>query len=161
MFFWFAALSWLIVAVVFNSAAVDYRYVIVGAVLPVVEGVFGGPYLLHTLTGASLALALVVFVTRGRRLAARRLVGLPIGMFLHLVLDGTWTRSHLFWWPFLGGSPLGSGQIPEVEHLGLSLVLEVIGVCAAVWLVRRYDLSDRARRETFLHTGRVGRDLVR
>jgi hypothetical protein len=161
MFLWFAALSWLIVALVFNSPAVDYRYVMLGAVLPVAEGAFGGPYLLHTLLGSVLALVLVVVLTRGRRLAARRLVGLPIGMFLHLVLDGTWTRSELFWWPFLGGRPLGSGQIPEFSHLGWSLVLEVVGVAVAVWLVRRYDLTDPARRDQFVRTGRVGRDLAR
>ena len=40
--------------------------------------------------------------TRGRRLARRQWLGLPIGMYLHLVLDLSWTRSQTFWWPFLG-----------------------------------------------------------
>jgi hypothetical protein len=77
------------------------------------------------------------------------------------VLDGTWSRTELFGWPFLGGDPLGRGQIPEIEHLGVSIVLELAGVAIAVWLVRRFELTDPARRTDFLRTGRLGRDLLR
>jgi hypothetical protein len=161
VFLWFASASFLIVVLVFSSPSLDYRLVMLGAVLPVGEGLLGGPYVLHTLLGSVVLLGLVVVLTRGRRLTARRLVGLPIGMFLHLVLDGTWSRTELFWWPFLGGDPLGRGQIPEIEHLGVSIVLELAGVAIAVWLVRRFELTDPARRTDFLRTGRLGRDLLR
>jgi hypothetical protein len=161
MFIWFAAASFLIVVLVFSSAAIDYRLVMLGAVLPVGEAALGGPYLLHTLVGSVVLFVGVVIATRGRRLAARRLVAIPIGVFLHLVLDGTWSRAELFWWPFLGGDPLGEGQVPEVDHLGLSLVLEVVGIGIAVWLVRRFALTDPRRRAEFTKTGRVGRDLLR
>jgi hypothetical protein len=161
VFIWFAAAAFLIVVLVFSSPAIDYRYVMLGAVLPVGEGLVGGPYLLHTLLGSVVALVIVVLATRGKRLAARRLVGLPIGLFLHLVLDGTWSRTELFWWPFLGAHALGKGQIPEFEHLGVSLLLELVGIAIAVWLVRRFRLAEPARRAEFLRTGRVGRDLLR
>jgi hypothetical protein len=161
VFVWFAAAAFLIVVLVFSSAAIDYRYVMLGAVLPVVEGAFGGPYLLHTLLGSVVVLVVVVLATRGRRLAARRLVGLPIGLFLHLVLDGTWQRSELFWWPFLGTGALGDGQIPELDHLAVSLVLEAVGIGLAVWLVKRFRLDEPVRRREFVRTGRVGRDLLR
>jgi hypothetical protein len=161
VFIWFAAASFLVVVLVFSSPAIDYRLVMLGAVAPVVEGLFGGPYVLHTLLGSVALLVIVVVATRGRRLVARQLVGLPIGMFLHLVLDGTWSNAELFWWPFLGGDPLGAGQIPELEHLGVSIVLELVGVAIAVWLVRRFALTEPARRAEFLRTGRLGRDLLR
>ena len=161
MFVWFAAASFLIVVMVFDSPAVDYRMVMLGAVAPVLEGALGGPWLLHTLVGCAAVFAVVVVATRGRRLAARRAIGLPIGLFLHLVLDGTWLNSSLFWWPFRGGSPLGEGPIPEFDHLGASVALEVVGIAIAIYLVRRYGLTRPDRRKRFLRTGRLGRDVMR
>jgi hypothetical protein len=155
--FWFVSLSILIVALVFQSAAVDYRLVALGAVLPVAEVLLGGPYLLHTLLGSVLAMAVVMGVARGRRLVQRRWLGVPIGLFLHLVLDGTWTRTELFWWPFAGFDVLGEGRLPEFDRpLGVILVLEVIGLVVGVWLVRAYDLTDPGARARFLKTGRLG-----
>ncbi|MCU0272738.1 MAG: hypothetical protein MUE34_05835 [Acidimicrobiales bacterium] len=157
MLFWFVSLSILIVALVFQSAAVDYRLVALGAVLPVAEVLLGGPYLLHTLLGSVLAMAVVMGVARGRRLVQRRWLGVPIGLFLHLVLDGTWTRTELFWWPFAGFDVLGEGRLPEFDRpLGVILVLEVIGLVVGVWLVRAYDLTDPGARARFLKTGRLG-----
>ncbi len=99
--------------------------------------------------------------TRGRRLAARRAVGLPIGLFLHLVLDGTWLNSSLFWWPFGGGRPLGEGPVPEFDHVGTSLVLEAVGVVLAIFVIRRYELAAPDRRRAFVRTGRLARDVMR
>ena len=161
MFIWFAAASFLIVVMVFDSPSVDYRMVMLGAVAPVVEGAVGGPWLLHTLAGCVVVFAIVVVATRGRRLAARRAVGVPIGLLLHLVLDGTWLSSSLFWWPFGGGRPLGEGHIPEFDHLGSSLGLEVVGVLIAIFLIRRFELAVPDRRRAFIRTGRLGRDVMR
>ena len=161
MFIWFAAASFLIVVMVFDSPAVDYRMVMLGAVAPVFEGAIGGPWLLHTLLGCAAVFALVVVATRGRRLTARRAVGIPIGLLLHLVLDGTWLNSSLFWWPFRGGSPLGEGPLPEFDHLVASVVLEVVGIAIAIYLVRRYELTRPDRRKVFLRSGRLGRDVMR
>jgi hypothetical protein len=160
MFVWFAAASFLIVVMVFDSPAIDYRLVMLGAVAPVLEGVVGGPWILHTLAGCAVVLAVVVLATRGRRLAGRRAIGLPIGLLLHLVLDGTWTNSSLFWWPF-GGRPLGEGPIPEFEHVAVSIALEVVGVAIAIYAVRRFELARPDRRREFLRTGRLGRDVMR
>ena len=157
MFFWLAAFAALVVVAVFDSPAMDYRYVIVGAVLPAAEVALGHPYLLHTLLGSVATFVAVAFVTHGRRLVARRLVGLPIGLFLHLVADGTWSRADLFWWPFLGGGAFGRGQVPERAHLAVSLVLEVIGLGALAWLARQFGLAEPAARARFLRTGRLAR----
>ncbi len=158
MFVWFAAFAVLVVAAVFDSPAMDYRFVIAGAVLPVIEVVVGHPYVLHTLVGCVVAFVLVALVTRGRRLVARRLVGVPIGLFLHLVADGTWAHASLFWWPFLGGHAFGHGEVPERGHLGASLVLEVVGFAGAAWIIRRYALVAPAPRRRFVVSGRLDRD---
>ena len=161
MFIWFAAVSFLVVAMVFDSPAVDYRIVMLGAVAPIFEGAVGGPWVLHTLAGSVAVFAVVVVATRGRRLLARRAIGLPIGLLLHLVLDGTWLSSSLFWWPFGGGSPLGQGRIPEFDHVGTSVVLEVVGVGCAIFLVRRFELTRPDRRREFVRTGRLSREVMR
>ena len=71
MVIWFAAASFLIVVMVFDSPAVDYRMVMLGAVAPVLEGAVAGPWLLHTVVGCAAVFVVVVTATRGRRLAAR------------------------------------------------------------------------------------------
>jgi hypothetical protein len=159
MFCWFAAFSVLGVWTVFRSPGVDYRLVMLGSVLPVGEAVLGGPRLLHTLLAPVVVLAAVMLATRRRRLLRRRLLGLPIGMFFHLVLDGVWMRGQVFWWPFLGWS-FGSGEVPELSHGAVGVVLEVIGIGALWWLWREFDLSDPGRRDRFLRTGRLDPDAA-
>lgn len=153
MLIWFAATSVVLVAIVFRSPAIDYRTVVIGALLPLVEAPFG-PRLLHSVVGAVGVLALVMLTTRHRRLLRRRLLGIPIGLMCHLVLDGSFTRTEVFWWP-LSGTEFASGQIPELSHLGVSLVLEVVGIAVAFWAWRLFGLQDPAARQRFLHDGRL------
>ena len=160
MFLWFAGLSFLIVWLVFRDPAIDYRLVMVGALLPdAIDVWFGGAALAHTLVASVGLLTIVMLATRGRRLLRRRLLALPIGMFLHLVLDGMWTSSEVFWWPFLGGS-LGEESLPSVDRGAANLLLEAAGAAVLVWAWRRFRLAEPERRAYFLRTGRLGRDLV-
>ena len=160
MLLWFVAPSILIVWAVFGSPTADYRLVALGSVLPLLELPFGEPRLLHSLTGSALALVVVMVGASGRRLLQRRLLGLPIGMLLHLVLDGAWTDDRAFWWPFLGTS-WSSSALPELGRGGFSLALEAVGLTCGWWMWWRFRLGEPARRAEFLHTGRVGRDIVR
>lgn len=161
MLLWFVGLSVVLVWVVFQSPTLDVRVVAAGALLPWLDGLTGGAWVLHTLAGSVALLTAVMLATRHRRLVRRRWLGIPIGTFLHLVLDGTWARTELFWWPFLGFDALGDGQVPEIEHLGVSLALELVGIALAVWIIRRFELVVPRRREEFVRTGRLGRDLLR
>lgn len=154
MLIWFVAPSILLVAIVFRSAAIDYRTVALGALLPWVDALFGGPRLLHSVTGAVLLLCAVMAATQKRRLVRRRLLGIPIGMMCHLVLDGTFTTTQAFWWPFAGWD-FADGQIPELRHLGVSLVLELVGVAALWWAWRLFRLDRPAARQRFLDDGRL------
>lgn len=152
MLIWFAATSVVLVAFVFRSGAIDHRTVIVGSLLAWLEAPFGpGP--LHSVMGAVALLTVVMLATRRRRLVRRRLLGVPIGMMCHLVLDGSFTRTDVFWWPLTGTAI--SGPVPVLSHLWLSLALEVVGVVVAVWAWGQFGLSDPARRDRFSRDGRL------
>lgn len=160
MLLWFAGASIVIVWLVFRSPALDYRLVVLGAVAPVGEVLAGGAWVLHTLVGAVAALALVMLATRQRRLVRRRWIGLPIGLLLHLALDGIWAEAEVFWWPFLGWQ-LGEVGVPEASRgLVPVVVLEVAGAAALVWCWVSFGLGDPLRRRQFLRTGQLPRDLA-
>ncbi len=159
MFLWFAGGAFVLVWVVFRSPAVDYRLVMLGAVLPVGELPFGSPRLLHSLTAAAAALGLAMLVTPRRRLAQRRLVAVPIGMFIHLLLDGIWTDTQAFWWPF-AGLAWSDARLPELSRGAFDLVLEALGAAALWWCWRRFRLDEPERRARFLRTGQLDRDVV-
>ena len=160
MLFWFAGLSFVLVWCVFRDTAIDYRLVMAGAVLP---DVFDAPIrstpILHTLLAAVVALSAVMLVTRGRRHLRRQLLALPIGMFGHLILDGMWTRTGTFWWPLIGDGFDGD-SIPSFSRpAALVAVQELIGLGALWWSYRRFRLAEPERRDLFVRTGRLGRDL--
>ena len=81
----------------------------------------------------------------------RRWLGLPIGFFCHLVLDGAWVRTEAFWWPFGSGEVAGVG----LRAVWLLVVMELIGAAALWWSWRRFGLADANRRRDFLRTGRL------
>jgi hypothetical protein len=157
---WFLAPSILLVWAVFRSPGADYRTVALGALLPLVEVPIGEPRILHSVAGAGALMAAVMIALRGRRLLQRRLLGLPIGVLVHQLLDGAWTDTQGFWWPLLG-LEWSTSELPLLGRgLGLNLVLEVVGAAALWWMWRRFRLDEPDRRRTFLREGRVGRDIV-
>ena len=158
MLIWFAVMSVVLTWAVFQSPAIDYRMVALGSVIPVVEAPFGnGP--LHSLLAPTLVLGIVMLATRNRRLVRRRWLGLPIGMYLHLVLDFSFTRTDTFWWPFLSRS-FTPGESPEFSRGLWSLVLDVVALGVGVWAYRRFGLDDPARRSRFLRTGQLDRAVT-
>jgi hypothetical protein len=160
VFLWFAGMSFVAVWLIFRSPAVDYRLVVVGSLLPLVELPIGEPRLLHSLTGSVALLALAMLVTPRQRLVQRRLVAIPIGTFLHLVFDGAWANTRAFWWPF-SGLDWSHESLPELSRGGFDLVLEAAGAVALWWCWQRFGLADPARRARFLRTGQLDRRLAR
>ncbi len=156
MFFWFVGVGWLLVVAVFQSPALDYRVVMLGSVVPLLDAITGGPWVLHTLAASVAALVIVMVCTQRRRLVRRRWLGVPIGMFVHLVLDGAWTNTDVFWWPAFGAS-FGSERLFELDRGALSVLMEVVGVGALVYGWRRFGLEDPAARRRFLRTGQLPR----
>ena len=162
MFFWFVAAAVLLVLFVFDSPAMDYRWVAAGGVLPLVEAATGRPWILHTLLGSVLLLGIVMAATVGQRLRRRAWLGIPIGTFVFLIAAGVWFRSDLFWWPAGGFDAIGQGPLPEFDRpLAVLVGLEVVAIVALVVIGRRLGFDERRHREDFLRTGRVPRERLR
>lgn len=154
MFLWFVATSIATVWFVFRDPRFDYRLLIVGSVLPLADGVTGGAAVLHTLAFSLALLALVMVVTAGRRPVRKLLLGLPIGTMLHLVFDGAWADSDLFWWP-IGGWGFDDAALPEVSRGWWDVALELVAVAILAWVWRSSELSDPAARRRFWREGRL------
>ncbi len=154
MFFWFIATAVITIALVFRDPRFDYRLLIVGSVAPLLDGLFGGARVLHSVTFSVALLALVVVATAGRKPSRKLLLGLPIGMILHLVFDGAWGNTEVFWWPFFGWS-FHDAELPEVARGAWSLVLEAIGIALCAWLWRRNSIGRSERRRAFLADGHL------
>jgi hypothetical protein len=154
VFFWFIGTAIVTVGVVFRDPRFDYRLLIVGSVLPIADGVFGGARALHSVTVSVGLLAVLMVATAGRKPVRKALLGLPIGMILHLVFDGAWNNTEVFWWPFFGVS-FDDAPLPIIDRGWWGLSLEAIGVAICVWLWRHNQLGDPVRREAFLRDGRL------
>jgi hypothetical protein len=89
---------------------------------------------------------------RGRRRPL--LLGLPIGLLLHLVVDGAWTDTQLFWWP-LGGVDLSGTELPEAARGWWAVAMELAGLAILVWVWRSSRLSRPAARHRFWTTGQL------
>jgi hypothetical protein len=160
VFLWFAGLSIVAVWLVFRDPAFDYRLVVAGALLPdAVDSVFGGARVLHTLLFSVVLLLGVMLATRHRRRLRRRLLALPVGTFLHLVLDGMWATTHVFWWPAFGLSA-DDARLPSVARGWLIVPQEIAGAAALVWCWYRFGLARPERRRLLLRTGHLDRSLT-
>jgi hypothetical protein len=153
MLLWFLGTALVTVWYVFTDPRFDYRLLLVGALLPDLIDVPGGQARwAHSLTIAVAALALVMIVTAGRKPVRRLLLGLPIGMLLHLVWDGAFASTEVFWWPFSGS--WGDVQVPSLERsLWLNVLMEAAGGAMLWWAWKRFDLADPERRTQSLRHG--------
>ena len=159
MFFWFIGTAIVAVWYVFRDPRFDYRLLVVGSVLPLGDAAFApgdGPGMrwMHSLAFSVGLLVVVMAVTAGRKPRRKLLLGLPIGTFLHLVFDGAWATTDVFWWPF-GGWSLAGHRLPEVQRGWLSILLEAAGIAIVVWIWRRDRLAEPARRRELLRNGRL------
>jgi hypothetical protein len=157
MLLWFAGMSFLAVWLVFRDPAIDHRLVIAGALLPdLVDAPTGGRWFAHTLLASVVLLAAVMVGTRGRRRLRRQLLALPIGTFLHLVLDGAWADRDRFWWPAFGAD-LPHRALPSVDRGPANVVLELAGAAVLVWAWRTFRFDQPVNRRRFLRSGRLPR----
>jgi hypothetical protein len=154
VFLWFVGTAIVTVRFVFRDPSFDYRLLIVGSLLPLADVVTGGAGVLHTLLFSLVLMVVVMLSTAGRRPVRKVLLGLPIGVMLHLVFDGSWVDNDLFWWP-LGGVSFADDRMPELARGWWDLPLELIGLALLVWVWRRSHLGDPAARRRFLHDGRL------
>jgi len=152
MFLWFIGTAVATVWYVFRDPRFDYRLLAVGALLPDIIDLPGGQARwAHSLTVSVGLLAAVMVVTAGRKPIRRLLLALPIGMLLHLVFDGAFSATEVFWWPFSGS--WGDVQVFSLQRGWWNIVLEIVGVIILWSMWRRCELSNAQRRDALVHHG--------
>ena len=152
MFLWFIGTAVVSVWYVFRDPRFDYRLLAVGSILPDVIDLPGGhARWAHSLTVAVGTLVLVMPMTAGRKPIRRLLLALPIGMLMHLVWDGAFASTKVFWWPFTGSR--GNVRVPSLQRGWLNLAFEAAGALLLAWMWRRCDLADPERRTALIHHG--------
>ena len=154
MFLWFVGTAVVSVWYVFGDARFDYRLLALGAVLPdAIDLPSGHARWAHSLTVAVGALVIVMLVTAGRKPIRRLLLAVPIGMMMHLVWDGAFASTRVFWWPFSGS--WGTTRVPSLQRGWWNVPFEVGGAVLLVWIWRRCELSDPERRGALLRRGEL------
>lgn len=155
MFLWFVGTAVVSVWFVFRDERFDYRLLCIAAVLPdLIDPWWGGARAFHSVT-MSVAVLLVVMLATSRQSSARRhLLAIPIGLFMHLVFDGAFANSNVFWWPMTGWS-IDSARLPSVERGSVNVVLEAAGALMIAWAWRRFGLGQAEQRRLLVRTGRL------
>ena len=152
MFLWFSGTAVVSVWYIFRDPRFDYRLLAVGSILPdVIDLPSGQARWAHSLTVSVAALVLVMLITAGRKPVRRLLLAVPIGMLMHLVWDGAFASTKVFWWPFTGS--WGDVRVPSLQRGWLDVAFEAAGVGLLAWMSRRCNLADPKRREALIHQG--------
>ncbi|MBK5332600.1 MAG: hypothetical protein JJD93_11545 [Ilumatobacteraceae bacterium] len=152
MFLWFIGTAVVSVWYVFRDPRFDYRLLAVGSILPDVIDLPGGhAHWAHSLTVAVGTMILVMLVTVGRRPIRRLLLAVPIGMLMHLVWDGAFASTKVFWWPFTGS--WDNVRVPSLQRGWLNVAFEAAGALLLAWMWRRCELADPDRRNALIHRG--------
>lgn len=155
MFFWFLGTAALAVWFVFRDDRFDYRVLALGALLPdIVDGVTGGAWIMHSVIASVGLLTAVMVIARRGSVRRRRWLALPIGTFFHLVFDGAFNNTKIFWWPF-AGLDVWTASLPSVDRMPLNIVLELAGIAMLAWLWRVNKLSNPQQRQRFFRTGHL------
>ena len=171
MLFWHLGMTCAIVFFAVGGRRVDYRMVLLGAVLsdlidkPIGRLLFAdefqnGRIFGHTLLVATGLLLLVPILLRGK--AARRWFIVPICMLIHQALDGMWNEPITWFWPLFGTDfppdPVADYWLEVLrrpfDH-PWELVKELVGIGLLVYLGRAYKLQDPELRRRFLKKGQL------
>ncbi|WP_234125004.1 metal-dependent hydrolase [Clostridium hydrogenum] len=148
---------------------IDYRFVLVGAVLPDIidkpigmfflRGIFHNSRLFaHSLIFAVILTAIGLY--RNHKYNKNGILMLGIGSFIHQILDSMWEFPRIMLWPFLGikfpTRPEGSWVSSDITRLisdpmyyGPELIGFIIIMYFFIKLVRNNGVKD------FLKTGRI------
>lgn len=156
-----------IVYVTIGRRRVDYRFILLGAVLPdVIDTTLNavachdpaGRSISHTLIAPIVLTIAILLVFRGERRV--RVFGLGVGWLLHLVGDGMWQAPTTFLWPAFGLHFADKPVEPyswdvlahPFSHVG-TWGGELLGLAILLWFAVAFDLFDRARAGRFLRDG--------
>jgi len=157
-----------IVYVTIGRRRVDYRFVLLGAIVPdlidaATCGFYdcgGGRGIAHSLLANVVVTVVIILVLRGEtRLAV---FGLGVGWLLHLVGDGMWDAPQTFFWPAAGTEFATSPAEPyswdlvtdPLEH-AWTWAGELAGLLILAWFYVAFSLGEPARRRRFIKDGHL------
>ena len=141
MFFWFIGTSIATIWFVFHDKKFAYRLVVAGALAPDAIEVFlghAGP--LHSVVTMVAIMTAVMLITYGRKKSRNNMLAVVIGMFLHLVFDGAFANTKMFWWP-ISGLQFGDYALPVIDRGLINIPLEIIGVALTYWTYKQITES--------------------
>lgn len=167
MLFWYAGIAVFLVYATLGRRRVDYRMIVLGAVVPgVVDWVAhatgaqtpDGRGVAHSFLSPVAVAFVVLLFTRGTvRLS---LFGVAVGWLFHLVADGMWQYPRTFLWPafgteltFAGADAGAAGLFEEPRRHLATLVKELAGLGILVWFWFAFRLGDADRRKRFARDG--------
>lgn len=170
MLFWHLGMTAAIIFATIGRRRVDYRVVLLGAILPdlidkplgriLFEGAFQSSRIFgHTLLFSFGLLLLVMLAMRGA--TARRWFILPIASLIHLGLDAMWNHPITLFWPVFGDFPPEPVEgywwdvLTRMFKYPLEGLKEIVGLVALFYLYLGNGLSDKNARRTFLKTGEL------
>ena len=167
MLLWHLGIATLIVYVTLGRRRIDYRMILIGAVLPdIVDGVLGlflfegqaGRWIAHSLLAAIVVTVVIILGFKGD--TRQSLFGLGVGWLLHLVADGMWQAPQTFLWPAFGTEFSTSPPEPYTWDLFLDPIAhlstwgaELIGLGILAWFWVAFRLGERDRFRLFLSDG--------
>jgi hypothetical protein len=148
MLLWFVGTSIASVWFVFRDPKFNYRLVVAGALLPdVIDGIGGGAGPLHSLISVVAIMVVAMLATIGRRVLRKKVLAVIIGLFLHLVFDGAFTNTSMFWWP-LGGFATYEQALPSIDRGWINVGLELVGVVLIIWVRSQIGLMGKQIQQT-------------
>lgn len=171
MILWHLGMTVLIVRYVFRDPRMDLRWVLAGSILPdLIDKPFGSilfneTFRTHRLWAHSLlfpvvGLTIVMVATRRGGDHRKQWIGLVIGLFVHLLLDGVWLSPEAFLWPLFGLDfpKVAGSDFPALLRGMLSSPLvwlgEAVGAGYLVLLWRRH-LAGAGGIRGFFDDGRI------
>jgi inner membrane protein len=152
-----------------NREAIDYRFVVVGSILPdLIDKPIGDLFFrkefentrlfAHTLLFSSLLMIIGLFLMIKNRKRSSKFFLLGICSFIHQLLDSMWLYPKTFYWPFLGWKfptrPEGNWLMEGMGRLLTDpsyFIAEIVGAIIVAFFVVR--LIKNKKVNEFLKTG--------
>ena len=167
MIFWHMGLATALVYVTLGRRRIDYRFVLVGAVIPdVIDPLVAlggveseaGRTLAHTILAVVVVMVAIILTLRGERRLA--VFGLGVGWLMHLVGDGMWEAPRTFLWPAFGTDFARAPAEPyswdlltsPLDHLG-TWGGELVGIAILAWFYVAFEMGRDGRLRLFLQDG--------
>ncbi len=167
MILWHLGLATLIVYVTLGRRRIDYRFILLGAILPdIVDPVVGlfvpqgpsGRGVAHSILAVVVVSVVIIVGLRGETRLAW--FGLGVGWLLHLVGDGMWSSPETFFWPAFGNTFSATPAEPyswdlfvhPLDHLS-TWAGELVGFAILVWFWVAFELGRDGRARLFLRDG--------